>query len=219
MTRNTRALLGGARQPRARRRALDGVAVTPAPESPTPDAGVSAGRADAWKPVVGAPAATLTGTTPQKTAQHHKKKGGARPLPRSPSHYSREPGRSQIPRDGDPHMRGEDAGRSLPNVLGVGPSPHAWGADLRSGPDHPHVRGADVPEPNGAALQRTTRYRAFPQFWGYGAQVTLVDVERAALMSAPSCSMPRRYRSPGDDAAEESPSPTVPTQPHTGPWG
>src|SRR5690606_36076972 len=76
-TRDTRALLGGARQPRARRRALDGVAVTPAPESPTPDAGVSAGLADAWKPVVGAPAATQAGTTPQKTAQHHKKRGSA----------------------------------------------------------------------------------------------------------------------------------------------
>ncbi len=50
-----RALLGGARQPRARRRALDGVAVSPAPESSTPDAGVSAGRTDDGFPGVGEP--------------------------------------------------------------------------------------------------------------------------------------------------------------------
>jgi len=51
---------------------------------------------------------------------------------------------------------------------------------------HPHVRGADVHEPNGAALPRTTRYRDFPQFWGYGAQRRLVDVEHAALMRIPA---------------------------------
>lgn len=55
----------------------------------------------------------------------------------------------------------------------------------RSGPDHPHVRGADVHEPNGAAPRRTTRYRSFPQFWGYGAQATSAEAERTALVRAP----------------------------------
>ena len=50
---------------------------------------------------------------------------------------------------------------------------------------HPHVRGADVHEPSGAILQRTTRYRDFPQFWGYGAQATSVEAERTALVSGP----------------------------------
>ena len=45
---------------------------------------------------------------------------------------------------------------------------------------HPHVRGADAHEPNGGALQRTTRRRGFPQFWGYGAQATSAEVERTA---------------------------------------
>src|SRR5690606_21782606 len=113
----------------------------PAPDSPTPGAGVSAGRADAWKPVVGAPAATQAGTTPQKTAQHHKKRKGKRGSGRAPlptTHVS--PG-TLTPRDGDPHMRGEDAAgfpttcRMLvhPHMRGehcevrTGPSPRAWG--------------------------------------------------------------------------------------------
>ena len=69
------------------------------------------------------------------------------------------------PRVGDPHMRGEDAA-GFPTTCRM--------------LVHPHVRGADVHELNGAALQRTTRYRDFPQFWGCGGQVALVDVERSA---------------------------------------
>src|SRR5690554_3389168 len=100
----------------------------------------------------------------------HAQKGGERGQCRTPlpiTHVS--PGRSQPPRRGSPHAWGRRCRFSY-NVPDVGPSPHAWGAIARSGPDHPHVRGADVHEPNGAAPQRTTRRRSYPQFWGYGAQ-------------------------------------------------
>src|SRR5690554_3540329 len=129
---------------------------------------------------------TKNNTPPQK-------KKGERGRYRAPlvSSHSRESGYSQ-PRDGDsPHAWGRRCRFSY-NVQELGPSPHAWGADLRPGPDHPHVRGADVHEPNGSALQRTTRYRSYPQFWGYGDQPRLVDVERTAPMPR-GYSMPRRY--------------------------
>src|SRR5690606_31062291 len=67
---------------------------------------------------------------------HTKKGGGARTVPRSPPTTHVSPGRSRIPRDGDPHMRGEDAAGFLYNVQELGPSPHAWGAscEVRTGP-------------------------------------------------------------------------------------
>src|SRR5690606_5915089 len=62
---------------------------------------------------------TKNSTTPQKKGGRGRYRA---PLPIT--HVS--PG-TLTSRDGDPHMRGEDAGRTLPSVLGVGPSPRAWG--------------------------------------------------------------------------------------------
>lgn len=97
-------------------------------------------------------------------------------------------GRSQTPGLGIPTCVG-CAGRSLPEMCRMSVHPHMRGEQVaKSGPDHPHVRGADVHEPNGAALQRTTRRRGFPQFWGCGAQASLVDVERTTTTSVPGLS-------------------------------
>src|SRR5690606_26549989 len=74
------------------------------------------------------------------TPHAQKRRGSAdsAALPLPITHVSL--GRSRIPRDwGSPHAWGRRCRFSY-NVQELGPSPHAWGADLRSGPDHPHVR-------------------------------------------------------------------------------
>src|SRR5690606_264378 len=87
---------------------------------------------------------TKNSTTPQK-------KGGAAAtaLPLPTTHVS--PGRSQSPETGIPTCVGKTL-QVFSTTFRNWVHPHMRGEQVaRSGPDHPHVRGADVHEPSGAA--------------------------------------------------------------------
>jgi len=61
-------------------------------------------------------------------------------------------------------MRGEDAA-GFPTTCRMLVHPHMRGEQIaRSGPDHPHVRGADVHEPNGAVLPWQPGTAVIPNF-------------------------------------------------------
>src|SRR5690606_6168302 len=109
-----RALLGGARQPRARRRALDGVAVSPTPDSPlptlaslqvAPKTGFQASGVQAS--VLQTTSSPIGGTSGNPDRHNTRTKKGGRGRYRAPLPIAHVSWDSHNPRDGD--------------------SPHAWG--------------------------------------------------------------------------------------------